>query len=331
MKNKIASFLIALVAVVSVGALYAVPTFAEEEEDPAANSLRISPSGTRLSLVPGDVLVDNVDGCISSVSDSCSVQVQNTGKKAFKYKVYFSPYVVSGSDNKLSFAEEDSTSHTQISRWLKVKNADGEYVDEATFTINPGETQTINYQVTIPEDIPGGSQYAVLWAQIVSNDIGSSGIQTVGQVGSVISGSSATGTVRSAEILDVNMTHFTFGGGVHAGAKVRNTGNDDFTIDYSYVVNNFFGGERYRDEQSLAAYPETDYEIDVNWEEPPLLGIFHVQFKINAAGEEVVKSGVVIIIPIVVLILMILLLTIIIVWIIIVIRKRKERNARKLV
>ncbi len=331
MKNKLIQLLTLAMAVLSVGALTTVPAYAEEEEDSNANSLRVSPSGTRLSLVPGDLLVDEVPGCVSSVSDSCSVEVQNTGKKPFKYKVYFSPYVVSGSDNKLSFAEEDSTSHTQISRWLKVKDSSGNYVKEATFSINPGETQTVKYQVEIPDDIPGGSQYAVLWAQIVSDDIGSSGIQTVGQVGSVISGSSATGTVRSAEISDVEMTRFTFGGSLHAGAKVRNTGNDDFSIDYTYVVNNFFGGERYRDQQSLAAYPETDYEINVNWEEPPLLGIFHVEFKVTAAGEEATKTGLVIIMPIFVLVLMILLLTIVIVWIIIIIRKRKERKARKLV
>ena len=191
----------------------------------------------------------------------------------------------------------------------------------------------MQYRVVVPEDIPGGSQYAVLWAQIINNGEVASGIQTVGQVGTVITGRSSGEAIESGYIHDVDMTRFAFSGPLTASAKVNNEGNTDFIVKYSYVARTLFGKEVYNQDGTLAAYPETDdYAIEVKWEDTPLLGLFKVDFTIEVPGQDPhVESHVVIILPLVVLILLILLLTIVIVWIIIVIRKRKERKARKLV
>lgn len=323
-----------LAAIVGVGAIAPAPVFAEgEEEAPAedANSLRVSPSGTRLSLTPGTVLEGSAEGCVSSLSSTCSVQVQNPGSRAFSYKVYVTPYLVTGSDNELSFSDDGGTAHTQIARWVKVKNSEGQYVDEAVFRIGPGEAQTVEYQVTIPDDIPGGSQYAVLWAQIMNENESAGGIQTLGQVGSVITGRSTTESREEANIRDLEMTRFTFGGGLKASAKVNNTGNTDFEIKATYTARTFFGKEIHSDEKTQAAYPGIDYDLEMEWNETPMLGIFNVEFTVMAAGGEQTIKHVVVIMPIFAMILLILLLTIIIVWIIIIIRKRKERKARKLV
>lgn len=327
-------FLLGFLLAAIMGGGVAIPVLAEgEPEAPAedANSLRVSPSGTSLSLTPGSVLEGNAEGCVSSLSSSCSIQVQNPGSRAFSYKVYVTPYLVTGPDNELSFSDGGNTAHTQIARWVKVKNAEGQYVDEATFRIDPGETQTVEYQVTIPDDIPGGSQYAVLWAQIMNENEGAGGIQTLGQVGSVITGRSTTESRESADVLDLSMTRFTFGGGLKASAKVNNTGNTDFEIRSTYTARTFFGKEIHNDEKVQAAYPGINYDVNMEWNETPMLGIFNVEFKVSAAGSEQSQTHVVVIMPIFVMILLILLLTIIIVWIIIIVRKRKERKARKLV
>lgn len=332
MRKFLIGALTALLLTVGIGGC--LPVLAEGEDEAAAedvNSLRVSPSGTRLELTPGAVLEGTEPGCISSLSDSCSVQVQNPGSRAFRYKVYFTPYSVTGPDNELSFSHEGDAVHTQIARWVKVKNADGEYVDEAIFTIGPGETQTVEYQVTIPDDIPGGSQYAVLWAQIMNEDEGAGGIQTLGQVGSVITGRSSSESREEADIRDLDMTRFTFGGALKASAKVNNTGNTDFEIKATYTARTFFGKEIHSDEKTVAAYPDIDYDVEMEWNETPMLGIFNVEFKVTAAESEVTETHIVVIMPIFVMILLILLLTIIIVWIIILVRKRKERKARKLV
>ncbi len=329
MKRFLVGGLVAILALFGVCS-WSSNALAEDGLDgDVASSLRLSPSGTRLTLKPGEVLEGNAEGCLAGLASGCTVQVTNNGNKAFKYKVYVTPYSVSGSNNELSFST--TTGYTQIARWITIKNSNGEYADEAIFTIEPGETQTVEYRVTIPDDIPGGSQYAVLWAQIMDGEESASGIQTIGQVGSVISGRSSSQTVETAEIVDIDMTRFSLSNNLHAKAKVRNTGNADFVIEYKYTARTFFGKEVHADEGSIAAFPETEYDVAMEWNDAPMLGIFTATFEINAGDQHITETHIVVIMPLVVMILLIFLLTIIIVWIIIMLRKRKERKARKLV
>lgn len=303
--------------------------FAEESESESRSALEITPSGARLTFAPGEVLEDHAEHCPTG-DNGCSITVRNIGTGPVNFKVYMSPYVVSGEENELSFSEEASTAHTQLSRWITIKNADGEYVKEAVFHVEPNESYTVDYRIEVPEDIPGGSQYAVIWAQIMNDGTGG-GIETVGQIGAVLTGRSTEDSHETAEILEYDFTKFTFGGPLHANATVKNTGNVDFAIKYYYTAKTIFGKELYRKEDFVAAYPDTTYHVDLEWEETPFLGIFQVEWRIDAADQTRTESAIVVIMPVIVIIVVILLLTVIIIWIIIISRKRKERKARKLV
>lgn len=331
MKKWFASALVLLGILASTVAMPVPSAWAEEEEEKSPSSLQMSPSGTRLTLVAGETLEGHAENC-PKTEDGCAIKVTNTGTEGFRFRVYMTPYVVSGEENELIFDEEMATSYTQISRWITVQNADGEFVSEAEFALQPGEARVIPYRVTIPEDIPGGSQYAVIWAQIMSNTEFKGGIETVGRAGAVITGRSSGDSHEAVEISNVDFTRFAFSGPMHSGATVKNVGNTDFVVKYSYTARTLFGKEMWSSgEKTAAAYPGTEYHLETNWEETPFMGIFQAEFKINAAGEEKVERHIVVIMPVFILILLILLLTIIAVWIIIIIRKRKERKARTLV
>lgn len=332
MKKFIASVLVLLGVVAGTAVMPASTVWAEGEEAEASpNSLQMSPSGVRLTLVAGETLEGHAANC-PNTEDGCAIKVANTGTQGFRFRVYVTPYVVSGEDNELTFDEEKATAYTQISRWIKVQNANGEYVDEAEFSLQPGESRVIPYRVAIPKDIPGGSQYAVIWAQIANDTEFKGGIETVGRAGAVITGRTNGDSTEAAEINDIEFTRFAFNGPLRSKATVKNVGNTDFVVKYSYTARTLFGKEMHTSgEQTLAAYPGTEYHISTEWEKTPFMGIFQAEFKINAAGEEKVEKHIVIIMPVFILILLILLLTIIAVWIIIIIRKRKERKARTLV
>jgi len=305
--------------------------WAEGEQTDSPSSLQMSPSGTRLTLVAGETLEGHAANC-PKTEEGCAIKVTNTGTQAFRFKVYITPYVVSGEDNELTFDEEKATAYTQISRWITVQNAAGEYAEEAEFALQPGESRTIPYRVAIPTDIPGGSQYAVIWAQIMNDSEFKGGIETVGRAGAVITGRSSGNSNEAAEITDVDFTRFAFSGPLRSSATIRNVGNTDFVVKYSYTARTLFGKEMWTSgEKTAAAYPGTEYHISTEWEETPFMGIFQAEFKISAAGEEKIEKHIVVLMPVFILILLILLLTIIAVWIIIIIRKRKERKARTLV
>lgn len=332
MTKKTSTLILALAML--VGAVLSAPAvFAEDGENTATSSsaLELTPSGTRLVLSPGEVLEGKADHCPRENEDGCAITVKNIGTDTVKYRVYASPYAVKGENNELSFSEEASTTYTQLSRWISIKDANGDFVKEAEFTVAPGETQTVHYRVTIPEEIPGGSQYAVIWAQIMGDDSESGGIETIGQVGAVLTGRSTENIVETATIHEYDFTRFAFSGPLHAMATVENTGNVDFAIKHTYTARTIFGKELYSSEEMTAAYPGTTYHINFDWEEAPFMGIFHVEWKVIAADTERIESHIVVIMPIIVMIVMVLLLTVMIIWIIIIVRKRKERKARKLV
>lgn len=333
--TKIKNLILATALVLAGGASLAAPVYAEGEGEEAtpATWLQISPTAATVTLMGGQTLVDNADNCPKDLEEGCAVEVKNIGTEPFRYRMYVTPYVVSGENYELDFSESASTSYTQISRWITFRTAEGSYAKEITATINPGESQIVRYRIEVPEDVPGGSQYAVIWAQTLPDSSKPNGVQTISQAGMVVYGRSIGDTRQSAEVNDYEFQGFSFGGNLTARATVKNTGNTDFDAYYYYTAKTFFGKEIYSKKDAISTFPDssTEYHIDVNWENPPLLGIFTVNFRVSAADTEIDKTKIVVIMPIFILILLILLLTVIIVWIIIIIRKRKERKARTLV
>lgn len=314
------------------GCAYAEDEAIESDDGADASAIKVSPSGSRLTLKPGEKLEGNHEECTKSLAKGCHIEVSNSGKEDFSYKVYTTPYAVTGSNNDVSFVDKDgNNSYTQIARWIKIIDKDGKPVDEAIFTIKPGETQTVEYQVNIPDDIPGGSQYAVVWAQMLDDGDNSGGIKTLGQVGSVVIGRSSTGSNEVAVFSDVKMDRFAFSGPMTASGHVKNDGNTDFVVNYTYTAKTLFGKEIVSEKNTIAAYPGNEYDFEYKWENTPFLGIFQVEFNVSGGSEVINEKHLVIIMPLIVLVLLILLLTVLVVWIIIIIRKRKERQVRKLV
>ncbi len=333
MKKFIITFLTTAFVLLGGAVLAPASTYAEgETADQAAPStaIQVSPTHAIVTLQGGDVLSGNAAKCPKDLDAGCAIEVKNVGTEPFRYKVYASPYSVSGEDYNVDFSK--STQYTQIARWISFLDADGSYQESVIREVAPGETQTIEYRIDVPEDVPGGAQYAVIWAQTLSNGASTgTSVQTLSQAGMVVSGRSIGDTRQTAEVTDYDFTRFSVGGTLSAKATIKNTGNTDFDAYYYYTAKTLFGKELYSKNDSIATYPDTEYHVNVDWENTPMLGIFQVEFKISAADTVKTETHIVIIMPVFIMILLILLLTVIIVWIIIIIRKRKERKARTLV
>lgn len=298
------------------------PTFAEEPAETPAIWLQISPVSNRITLNPGEIIEDEFT-------------VENIGTDAFDYKVYATPYyATSTAENNygydLNFSVENN--YTQIARWVKFADVNGNYAENVTFHVNPGEKQTIKYRVEVPNDIPAGGQYATLFAESIDNSPQeSTGIKTVSRVGLVLYANANGETRQEASISDYDFTKFLLGGKLKASAKVTNNGNTDFSASYKYTVKTLFGKTLLEKEESYFLLPETTRAINFEWGETPFMGIFQVTYKVSALGTTEEHSSVVLVLPIFMMIIALVLLTIIIIWIIILIRKRNERKSRLLV
>lgn len=304
-------------AICFVGSLGVIttPVFAEEQK-PAIQP-QISPVTNRVSLRAGEAL-------------EYTFNIDNIGAEAFTYKVYATPYSVTNESYQLNFSNENN--RTQIARWITFKQEDGKFVDKATFRIEPGSKQTIEYRISVPKDIPSGGQYAVIFAEPEAPaNKNSTGITAVHRVGLVIFGRTDGETKNSATITNFSLPTFLTHGKVIMNATVKNDGNTDFDAKTSMIVERFFGGKVYEKNHSDSILPETSRNISMTWEETPSFGVFRVITNITALDKTHKETKLIVIMPVFIIIITLILLTIIIVWTIILIKKRHDRKSRVIV
>ncbi len=293
---------------------------AEEASEAALPAvwLQISPVSDRVTLEPGKEF-------------DHSFKVSNIGSETFSFHVYASPYSVADSNYNVSFSTE--TNRTQITRWIKFFDSEGNLADTASFSIKPGENISVTYHVSVPEDVPAGGQYACIFAESdeTEGSISGSGIKTVSRVGLIVYGRTEGDTIEEASISNLVVPSFMTSGHITFDATVKNSGNTDFEAKVAYSIKSLFGRDLANDSKSYNVLPDTERNIAMEWSEQPFMGIFKTHFVVRALEKTEMIDRIVIIFPIPMIILSIIILTLIIIWVIILIRKRRERKSRLLV
>ena len=260
-----------------------------------------------------------------------SFTITNNGDAPFVYQLYASPYSVTDSDYTMDFNETENK-YNQITRWISFKSTAGSYTTNPQYSIEPGESQTIYYRISVPDSIPEGGQYCVIFAETVrDNRNTSSGITTISRVALSVVGHGSGETIETAELTDHYISAPITTHGIKAAASVKNTGNTDFELSYLYQVKSIFDKELYADNASYTVLPETERRFTLAWEEAPLMGIYKARLAVVAADLNFDETKIVVILPIWLMIIVLILLTIIIIWIIILIRKRKDNSTRLVV
>lgn len=310
-----------------------VGVYAEEE------STGVEASGTSISITP----VSNVVSLTANSTYDYTFKVTNGGSESMRFEVYAAPYsytfIEDQNEYALGFSRENA--YTQIVRWISFKNADGNFVERPVFTAAPGETVEVAYRITTPADIPSGGQYAVLFAHTLSSSTGGSGIKTEASPGLVLYGRSSGETRKAAEIsnLDVVKQYDKKKGAsvetvknIRGTAKIKNTGNVDFSAFGVLKVESIFGfGGSYETESGAAAIsviPESELELSEEWKETPWFGFFKVTWTVSAIGKTEVIERFIAIVPPTVIIIAIIVLTALALCIIIKVRKRKANRSK---
>ncbi len=338
MQRKLTTIFTALAVTLLGATTYVTPVFADEKsaEKPAekpAVELQLSPTTLVVTTEAGDLLEEDSEFCTTGTEEGCRFTVKNIGRDPFDFKIYITPYTITSEDNEANFSEDVDMTYTQISRWITIRDSNGNYKREVRYHLNPEESVTIPIRIEVPDDVPGGMQRAAIWAEPITSGTssGTMGVNANVRTPVVIAGRSIGDTSQEAQISDYGFQRFSLGGPLTASATVKNSGNTDFIITSTYTARSFFGKVLYEDEQRTPAYPGVEYHLNTTWENTPYLGIFTVNYSIETGNNKQNETHVVAIMPIPIMILVISLLTVIIIWIIIIIRKRKERKARMLV
>ena len=339
--NKFLSRLVCLCITLVCCVLYpcAYDVYADETGADTQGGQKIILYGSEISISP----ISEIVQLSSDTPYESTFTVTNDGDDSINFEVFVAPYsyIYSDADQSYTLGFTNENNYTQITRWTRIKDSNGNYVKNPHFTIGGHDKREISYRITAPENMPAGGQYAVIFVHSTAGQWGGEGIKTETSPGLIIYGRAGGETVISGEISDLSLKqaitresengNSTTYGHINASAKVKNTGNIDFNATATLKVESIFGGGYYQTPENKARtsiIPESELVLSDEWEDTPMFGLYKATWTVTAAGETQTINQIIFINPLPFIIISIILLTIIIVWITIMLRKRKERRAR---
>lgn len=270
-------------------------------------SLQISPVIERAELDPGASYENNIT-------------IVNSGNETYTFEMVASPYQVE--DNSYSPLYNVRNAHTQIVDWVTF--------DDYDEVLEPGEMEVIHYTVNVPRDVPGGSQYAALFAKTTTEKATEGAVRYVASAGMILAAKISGETRLEGSIINTKIPRFLFTPPISATATIKNTGNVEAGAKLTLKVENFFSKEVVY-ENSLSPdewflLPDTMREITTSWEGAPRLGIFKVTLSTEFINDAEVKSRTVFVCPIWFIAIIILIIIVIVVRI--AIKKHEEHVTR---
>lgn len=316
-KNKIRSLMVAgILAISPIIAPIAGTAWAD------SNSMTVSPPYQKIILTPGETYTNSL-----SISNS----VNST--RDLKYAVQvgsFSQKRGNDPDAKDDYGSLDHisvSSYNQIMDWIKL--------DKESGVIAPGESENIGYTINVPEDAPGGGQYATLLAI----DETTSGLPGEGnisidqkfQFASIIYAEVAGETRQEGEVSNNNIPSFLLSSPLEATSMVKNNGNVHTDAEYTFQVWPLFGDEEIctneESPETSLILPETE-RYHAQSCDLPSVGIFRAKQTVKIFGEESTVEKMVIICPLWLLFIIIFVIVALIIWLVMRIRAHKKGSRR---
>lgn len=281
--------------------------------------IQVKPADQEISLLPGQIL----DGKIT---------VQNIGRLPFNFTVSTRPYQVLNENYDPDFSTENS--YTRLHNWITFP--------ETNFSIEPGAEQVVNFRIAVPDDIPGGGQYAAIIVETRDSMADDASVRIVSQLASLIyahvSGEEHIGGV----LMSHNLPSFLLGSPFTASALVKNDGNVDFRAIQTLTIYDFFTNREVLNEDSISdegihlgrttpmVLPETQRSISLTWDGAPQLGVFRAVQTISFLDQSYTYEQVVVICPIWLAGIAVFLVALMVIWLILRLRSRKRNRPQVL-
>jgi hypothetical protein len=225
----------------------------------ASGGLTISPTSADVKVAPGG-------------SYRGEMLVINQGELDVNYKVYATPYSVSGEEYKPYFTPIKGA--TDITKWFTFGRVGG--------PLKIGNQDTIPYTITVPKGTGAGSYYATIFAE--TEDKGSSGVITRKRVGMVVylrvtGDAIEKGSVATWDVPWIQQAPFS------ATVKMANEGSVHYQAKVKVRVSDLFGGTKFTYERDPEIIPQKIRKIPITWEKGATFGLFKVDGEVEYLGK----------------------------------------------
>ena len=243
---------------------------------------------------------DNINLTLTPVSKSYTldagsvtqdeIKIINDGETAYTFSVYSKPYFVSDANYTAYFSPNRSNS--DMHKWLKI--------DKSEYTIQPHETITIPYTMTVPADAAPGAHYGVIFAEADpprDTLAGQTGIVTSQRVGtllySTVNGEYRTGGTVSSH----SIPFFQFNPPLKAQLALQNSGNADYMAKTVMDVKDIFGNTKYTQANEYRVLADTTRNITFEWKTLPRFGLYKVSVSAEFLDEHTHRTSYVLMAP----------------------------------
>ena len=270
-----------------------------------------------LTLTPTSVQPDLLPGA----SQSGTFSVLDQGTNSFSVRIYSAPYSVKGEDYTPDFTPIPGSPN--VANWIKPAISQG--------LVNPGQTLTVGYSLSVPTGVQPGGYYGVVFAneQLPKN---ASGVVINEQVGEIFY-ITVAGPVKSGGKLLQWSSAWLQKPPLQATLKLENTGGLHYFSNIHVAVKYIFGSAKFTLNTDKAILPQTIRNIPVSWTKAPAFGLFKVGGTATVLGKTVnlptkyvlVMSSTARMILLVILIVLVLLFIIRLVY-----RRRRHKQKKSL-
>ncbi|MFV0484619.1 MAG: hypothetical protein ACK5MU_00065 [Candidatus Saccharimonadales bacterium] len=249
---------------------------AEDQEDKKVG-LTVSPSIDMMGdLKPGETY-------------ERSITAENPSDETIAFKVLVSSFWIEGDDYKIKWGVSESQ-HGKIAEWTDIDQT-------KVYEVAAGESYTLDYNLTVPEDQAGGAQHLMVTISMGSNGEGGF-IATEMNLNTLIYATVEGDVEAGAEIVSNAIQGFSFVPSASTNSVVKNTGNVDLNVKYMIYASSFFSGEQaFMTEEDKMLIVDSTRMYEQVWTDAPQLGIFNLTQEITIMGEVHTFTGVVVICP----------------------------------
>lgn len=310
MFRKVAKSVLVFIGTLACTLSLASPAFSLEAGDVV---MEVRPAAQEIDLTPG-------------VHYTGSVKISNIGRLPFNFTVEATPYQVVDENYAPDFTTQND--YTKLYNWISF--------GQTEYHLEAGESAEVIFEVDVPDDIPGGGQYAAIIASTSDSKDAGATMQTISQLASFlyahVEGEEHIGGVITKQ----ELPSFLLGSPFTSSVTVKNDGNVDFRFEHTLTIHDFFTNREVFTPDAvddagmtigtanLTVLPGTSRANRLTWEGAPQLGVFRAISRVTFLGQESVKEQIVFICPVWLAGAVVFCLVLMVLWIVLRIRKRRQ-------
>jgi hypothetical protein len=191
-------------------------------------------------------------------------QVIDQGKTGYKFLVFATPYRVNGEDYTPEFTILPTAPN--ISSWLNFSAPGGD--------INPGQSITIKYTISVPENTQPGGYYAAAFAETQFPQVANS-ITLNERVGELFYIQVAGPVVKEGKLLTWQ-SNFLQKPPLTSTIRLQDSGSINYPATIQFKVEDILGHTKYSLYTIKELLPQTIRLVTMPWDKTPSIGLFKV-------------------------------------------------------